>query len=65
MVSRGKTHTHIYHQTKGYNRDDPAIKLENMLYPIVLKHRLGQAIHYHKKFVQPFSNYSLQVRREG
>ena len=45
LDTRGKVHTHIDRQTKGYKKDDPSTKHQKALPPVVFKHRLHMATH--------------------
>ena len=38
--TRGRTHNHIERQSKGYKKDDPSVKHEKALPPIVFRHLL-------------------------
>ena len=42
--TRGKTHTHIDRQTRGYKKDDPTTKHEKALPPRVFRHRMAIAV---------------------
>ena len=42
--TRGKTHTHIDRQTRGYKKDDPTTKHEKALPPRVFRHIMAIAV---------------------